>query len=45
MFMMNQDPSQIQVHHKIGVCPQFDPLWDTLTPYEHLQIYGGLKGL
>ena len=29
----------------IGICPQFDPLWDHLTSKEHLEIFGSLKGL
>ena len=27
----------------IGVCPQFDILWDQLTAYEHLYLYGNIK--
>lgn len=29
----------------MGVCPQHDLLWDTLTGREHLLFYGRLKGL
>ena len=29
----------------MGVCPQFDVLWDELTGAEHLYIYGRVKGL
>eukprot|EP00210_Caulerpa_lentillifera_P008457 g8069.t1 len=29
----------------MGVCPQHDLLWETLTGYEHLLFYGRLKGL
>lgn len=29
----------------IGVCPQFDILWDDLTVVEHLLFYSRLKGL
>lgn len=29
----------------IGFCPQFDILWDELTPEEHLSIYAEMKGL
>ncbi|EAR84667.2 ABC transporter family protein (macronuclear) [Tetrahymena thermophila SB210] len=28
-----------------GICPQFDCLWDHLTPKDHLEIYAALKGL
>ena len=27
----------------MGVCPQFDILWDQLTGREHLLIYGNIK--
>lgn len=29
----------------MGVCPQFDVLWNELTGAEHLYIYGRVKGL
>jgi hypothetical protein len=29
----------------MGVCPQFDVLWDELSGREHLTIYGHIKGL
>ncbi|OWM74938.1 hypothetical protein CDL15_Pgr021289 [Punica granatum] len=28
----------------IGVCPQFDILWDQLTGQEHLEIFANIKG-
>ncbi len=28
----------------IGVCPQFDILWDELTAEEHLYMFAKLKG-
>ena len=28
----------------LGLCPQFDVLWDTLTVEEHLYFFGRLKG-
>lgn len=30
---------------QIGVCPQFDILWDNLTVEEHLLFYARLKGI
>ncbi len=27
----------------MGVCPQFDVLWNELTAKEHLEIYGSVK--
>ena len=29
----------------LGVCPQFDTLWDTLSGREHLEIFATLKGM
>ncbi|QDZ21953.1 ABC transporter A [Chloropicon primus] len=29
----------------LGVCPQFDTLWETLTGREHLEIFATLKGM
>ena len=29
---------------KMGVCPQFDLLWDLLTAEEHLELFGRIKG-
>ncbi|XP_057465021.1 ABC transporter A family member 2-like [Actinidia eriantha] len=29
----------------IGVCPQFDILWDALSGREHLHLFAGIKGL
>ena len=34
-----------EVYKRIGVCPQFDLLWEDLTAYEHLIFYARLKGL
>lgn len=33
-----------EVYKRIGVCPQFDLLWEDLTPQEHLMFYARLKG-
>nr|XP_033818311.1 ATP-binding cassette sub-family A member 5 isoform X2 [Geotrypetes seraphini] len=29
----------------VGFCPQMNPLWPEVTPEEHLQIYGAIKGM
>eukprot|EP00971_Amphidinium_carterae_P235477 4673122-Amphidinium_carterae.1 len=29
----------------MGVCPQVNPLWDTITGRGHLQFYGRMKGV
>jgi len=34
-----------EVFENVGICPQFDALWDILTVKEHLMLYGQLKGL
>jgi len=34
-----------EVFENVGICPQFDALWDILTVTEHLMLYGQLKGL
>ncbi|KAI9362502.1 hypothetical protein DFJ73DRAFT_812657 [Zopfochytrium polystomum] len=33
------------VYRVIGICPQFDILWDSLTVAEHLFFYARLKGI
>ena len=33
------------VQLQIGVCPQFDILWDDLTVEEHLLFYARVKGI
>ncbi len=33
------------VQLQIGVCPQFDVLWNDLTVEEHLYFYARLKGI
>jgi ABC-type multidrug transport system ATPase subunit len=34
-----------EVYKSMGVCPQHDLIWETLTAREHLNFYGRLKGL
>ncbi|KAJ1336897.1 hypothetical protein BSLG_006657 [Batrachochytrium salamandrivorans] len=34
-----------QVYKSIGICPQFDILWEYLTVQEHLYFYARLKGI
>ncbi|XP_038064464.1 ATP-binding cassette sub-family A member 10-like [Patiria miniata] len=41
-----RDPIQMQkIRSMMGVCPQEDTLFDTLSPREHLKVYAGLKGV
>ncbi|CAD8087917.1 unnamed protein product [Paramecium sonneborni] len=39
----NQRNQQVMQH--VGICPQFDCIWENLTPIEHLQLFGRIKGL
>ncbi|XP_024017032.1 ABC transporter A family member 2 [Morus notabilis] len=34
-----------RIRKLIGVCPQFDILWDALSGQEHLQLFASIKGL
>ena len=34
-----------QVRRVMGVCPQFDTLWATLTAREHLELFAAIKGV
>eukprot|EP00897_Mesotaenium_endlicherianum_P000650 jgi/Mesen1/10586/ME000085S09913 len=33
------------IRSRMGVCPQFDILWDALTGREHLRLFAAIKGL
>eukprot|EP00931_Biecheleriopsis_adriatica_P084220 TRINITY_DN5797_c0_g1_i2.p1 TRINITY_DN5797_c0_g1~~TRINITY_DN5797_c0_g1_i2.p1 ORF type:complete len:1395 (+),score=291.85 TRINITY_DN5797_c0_g1_i2:23-4207(+) len=34
-----------EAYKLLGVCPQVDPLWETITGREHLLFYGRIKGV
>ncbi|CAD8212177.1 unnamed protein product [Paramecium octaurelia] len=34
-----------EIMQHVGICPQFDCIWENLTPIEHLQLFGRVKGL
>lgn len=34
-----------KIHRSMGLCPQFDVLWNDLTCYQHLRYYCFLKGV
>ena len=34
-----------EIYKCIGICPQFDVLWDNLTPLEHLLFFSRLRGI
>ena len=33
-----------QIRKSLGVCPQFDILWPSITVREHLEIFAAIKG-
>lgn len=37
---MNIETHMQHLRKNMGVCPQFDILWDELTAYEHLRMFG-----
>ncbi|GBG71074.1 hypothetical protein CBR_g8373 [Chara braunii] len=41
-----RDPSGMnRIRKRMGVCPQFDILWDTMTGREHLWMFASIKGM
>ncbi|XP_027125956.2 ABC transporter A family member 10 isoform X2 [Coffea arabica] len=42
---LNLKTQMSEIHSSMGVCPQENLLWDTLTGREHLNFYGRLKNL
>jgi len=41
----NTKDSFADLYQQVGICPQFDILWDDLTAAEHLSMYCKLKGI
>merc|ERR1719167_1572506 len=40
------DPNHMdEIRKMTGICPQHDVLFDELTPREHLQYFGRIRGL
>ena len=39
------DKDMSLIYAKMGVCPQHDILWESLTGRHHIQFFGRLKGL
>lgn len=35
----------MDIYQYVGICPQFDPLYDVLTVRDHLLLFGRVKGL
>ncbi|THF94336.1 hypothetical protein TEA_014849 [Camellia sinensis var. sinensis] len=42
---LNMSTDMDRIYTSMGVCPQHDLLWETLTAREHLLFYGRLKNL
>jgi len=42
---INDHQGMINIRALMGVCPQFDMLWDKLTADEHMELFGAVKGL
>lgn len=42
---MRVEENIVEIRKIIGVCPQFDILWDELTAGEHIEMFLRLKGL
>lgn len=47
VFLKNNELKSglMTIFQDVGICPQFDCLWDYLTPCEHLYLFGRMKGL
>ncbi|EAR92762.2 ABC transporter family protein (macronuclear) [Tetrahymena thermophila SB210] len=39
------DKGIMEIYQDVGICPQFDCLWENLSPPEHLKLFGRMKGL
>ena len=35
----------MRIRRSLGLCPQFDILWPSLTVREHLEMYANFKGV
>ncbi|XP_060204668.1 ABC transporter A family member 2-like [Lycium barbarum] len=42
---ISSSASMSNIRRMIGVCPQFDILWDALSGQEHLHLFASIKGL
>ena len=39
------DSGSYHIFDNVGICPQYDPIWNELNPIEHLRIYAMMKGV
>ncbi|KAL3528348.1 hypothetical protein ACH5RR_007670 [Cinchona calisaya] len=44
-FSIRSSTGMSNIRRMIGVCPQFDILWDALSGEEHLHLFASIKGL
>lgn len=44
-FSIRSSVSMTNIQKSIGVCPQFNILWDALSGEEHLHLFANIKGL
>ncbi|GFP99357.1 ABC transporter a family member 2 [Phtheirospermum japonicum] len=44
-YSVRSSTGMSNVRRMIGVCPQFDILWDALSGQEHLYLFASIKGL
>ncbi len=42
---MDINDDMVSIRKQMGFCPQHDVLFDDLTVYEHLELFGRLKGV
>eukprot|EP00919_Chromeraceae_sp_WS-2016_P038260 GHVR01091348.1.p1 GENE.GHVR01091348.1~~GHVR01091348.1.p1 ORF type:complete len:1651 (+),score=360.83 GHVR01091348.1:1813-6765(+) len=43
--VFGRDLPCVEVRKDLGVCPQHDVLWDTLTVLEHLRLFAAFRGM
>ena len=39
------DQDMAGIRGSLGLCPQFDILWPTITVRDHLRLYASIKGV
>ncbi|KAL2244262.1 ABC transporter A family member 2 [Sesamum indicum] len=44
-YSIRSSTGMSNIRRMIGVCPQFDVLWDALSGQEHLYLFASIKGL
>ena len=45
IFEREVNRNEAEIFMNVGICPQFDCIWENLTPVEHLYLFGRMKGL